>query len=113
MAAKNLMETTHTLRVNGSLDMEAGMEAGLDIIESFSIQRIGWNFSDPFPVSIAAKLNLYDSSIPMIVSADILSSMKNEGGKRPAKIRSSEVNWEGYRTIASREMEFMQRDFEL
>ena len=85
---------------------------GLENVATFSIHKIGWNFSDHFPVSITAKLNLYDSSSPMIVSADILSSMKNEGSRRPSKVRSENVDWDGYRTMASREMESIEDEIE-
>ena len=93
-------------------DLCLSNSAGLEKIEDFTIHRIGWNFSDHFPVSVTAKLCLYDSSIPMIVSTDILSSMKNEGSRRPKKIRSENVDWEGYCTIAKRELELMQGDIE-
>lgn len=86
--------------------------AGLRNTEEFSIHRIGWNFSDHFPISVKMKLEMYDSSVPMAASADILSSASNEVNKRKCKINSSEVDWEGYRIIAKREMEMMQGKIE-
>ena len=81
---------------------------GLRNVEDFTIHKIGWNFSDHFPISTTVKLDLYDSSVPVSASADILSSLGDEANKRTRKIHSSLVDWEGYSVIASREIEMLQ-----
>ena len=66
--------------------------AGLQRVEDFSIHKIGWNFSDHFPISVTVRLDLYDSTIPLTTSADILTSVKDEGTKRPGKTSTCQVD---------------------
>ena len=89
----------------------ANLEA-LRNLESFTIHKIGWNFSDHQPISCTVKFDLYDYSIPLKASADILSDDMGETGKRPRKVTSEQVNWNAYRTIASVEMEMLQEKIE-
>ena len=86
---------------------------GLRNITDFSIHKIGWNFSDHFPISVTVKLDLYDCSIYKAVSSDILSDPNTRSNRRPLKVISSNVDWEGYRVIASQEIAMMQEKVEL
>ncbi len=86
---------------------------GLHSITNFSIHKIGWNFSDHFPVSVATNLNLYDAAIPLLASEDIHSCCTSEVSKRPHKVKTGQVDWEGYRVIAGQEIEMMYRKIEL
>ena len=81
-------------------------EAGLKNVEQFTIHKIGWNFSDHFPVSCEVKLSLYDDSIPSSASADILSEA-GKCEKRQKKVASRWVDWGAYRTIAARSIELL------
>ena len=93
-------------------DLCVSNAVGLRQIEDFTIHKIGWNFSDHFPISVKVKLCLYDSRIPKVVSEDLLTSMGNEGSRRPVKVKSHNVDWEGYRTIAKVELEMMRDEIE-
>ena len=81
-------------------------------LQSFTIHRIGWNFSDHQPISCNVKLDLYDYSIPLKASADILSDGMVQTEKRPKKVFSDHVDWNGYRTIAAVEMDMLQDKIE-
>ena len=49
---------------------------GLYKVESFSVNKIGWNFSNRFPISITIALDLYDACILFAASKDTTSSGK-------------------------------------
>ena len=80
---------------------------GIQNLRCFSIHKIGWNFSDHLPVSFVVNMDLYDSSILLAASSDILSSYECESRKRPRKVISTQVDWNGYGVIARREMEML------
>ena len=86
--------------------------AGLQNIKDFSIHKIGWNFSDHFPISVTVNLDLYDCSVYKAASSDILSDPNIRSEKRPRKVVSTNVNWEGYRVIANQEIAMMQEKVE-
>ena len=87
-------------------------EAGLCAVEGFFIHKIGWNFSDHLPVSVTVNLKLYDSSIPVSASADLLSDASKDANKRQRKVNSVHVDWDGYRVIATNELERMREKIE-
>ena len=64
-------------------------------------------------MSVGINLNLYDSAIPLLASEDIHSGYTGEVAKRPRKVKTEQVDWEGYRVIAGREIEMMHRKIEL
>ena len=86
---------------------------GLEKVEDFSVQRIGWNFSDHLPISVTVSLDLYDSRIPVQASADILTSVNSATRRRASKVKTALVDWSGYGVIARRELELMRTDVEI
>ena len=82
-------------------------QTGLNKIKDFTIHRIGWNFSDHSPISVTVNLDLYDSSLPRMASFDILS-VPEKSVRRPQKVLSKNVNWEGYNIIARNELRMLQ-----
>ena len=82
---------------------------GLRKISDFCIHKIGWNFSDHYPISVTVNLDLYDSSVSTAASSDILSDPSVKSMERPRKVVSANVDWQGYRVIASQEIHLLHR----
>ena len=87
-------------------------EAGLRNIKEFQIHRIGWNFSDHYPVSVTANLDCYDTSVATVASSDLLADPSAKVKGRPRKIVSENVDWQSYRTIANEEINLLQGKLE-
>ena len=80
-------------------DIILSNKSGLQSLEHFTLENIGWNPSDHVPISIVCKLSFKKRSIGKLASADILSDLAVNVYRKPRKIDPRRVNWNSYNEI--------------